>query len=118
MSSSPTKPLPIESQEASPTKKPKNWTSVSISYPRVLQTLYPSERSDGLSDQHFNLTQHPSKIEINPFSNMSLDFQITIHFQLPNNHLFHNHVKEFVKEILNDMQISLGTNLIEPIPIL
>ena len=72
--------------------------SVSISYPRVPHILYPSERSDGLSDQHLNLIQLPSEIEINPFSNMSLDFQIAIHLQLPNNHLFHNHVKSLLNK--------------------
>ena len=82
------------------------------------QTLYPSKRSDGLLGQHLNLIQLPNEIEIDPIFCMSLDFQIAIHFQLPNNPLFHIHVQELVKEILNDMNISLGTNLIEPISII
>src|ERR1700737_260028 len=101
-----------------PRKETEKLESVSISYPRVPQTLYPSKRSDGLPGQHLNLTQLPNEIEIDPITCMSLDFQIAIHFQPPNNPLFHNHVKELVKERLNDMKIPLGTNLIEPISIL
>jgi hypothetical protein len=47
-----------------------------------------------------------------------MDFHIAIHFQLPNNPLLHNHVKELVKERLNEMKIPLGIDLIEPISIL
>ena len=101
-----------------PRKEAEELESVSISYPRVPQILYPSERSDGRPGQHLNLTQLPSEIEIDPISSMSLDFHIAIHFQLPNKPLFHNYVKELVKERLNDMHILLGTNLIEPISVL
>ena len=68
--------------------------------------------------QHLNLTQLPQEIEIDPIFKLSIDFHITIHFQLPNNHLLYNHVKELVKERLNEMKIPVGTNLIEPISIL
>ena len=101
-----------------PGKEAEELERVSISFPRVPQTMYPSKRSDGLIGQHLNLTQLPSEIEVDPTTGMSLDFQVAIHFQLPNNPLFHNHVKELVKERLNVMQIPLGTNLIEPISIL
>ena len=101
-----------------PLKEAEELESVSISFPRVPQTLYPSKRRDGLPGQHLNLTQLPNEIEIDPISCMSLDFQIAIHFQLPNNPLFHNHVKELVKERLKEMNIPLGTNLIEPISVL
>ena len=101
-----------------PRKEAEELESVSISFPRVPQTLYPSKRCDGLPGQHLNLTQLPNEIEIDPISCLSLDFHIAIHFQLPNNPLFHNHVKELVKERLKDMNIPLGTNLIEPISVL
>jgi hypothetical protein len=39
-----------------PRKEAKELESVSISYPRVPQTLYPSERNDGINGQHLNLT--------------------------------------------------------------
>ena len=42
-----------------PRKEAEELDNVSISYPRVPQTLYPSERSDGIIGQHFNLTQLP-----------------------------------------------------------
>jgi hypothetical protein len=101
-----------------PRKEAEELEYVSISYPRVPQTLYPSERSDGINGQHLNLTQLPQKIEIDPISKLSKDFHIAIHFQLPNNPLMHNHVKELVQKRLDDMKIPLGTNLIEPISIL
>jgi hypothetical protein len=101
-----------------PRKETEELECVSISYPRVPQTLYPSERSDGINGQHFNLTQLPQEIEIDPISRLSKDFHIAIHFQLSNNPLMHNHVKELVQERLDDMKIPLGTNLIEPISIL
>ena len=47
-----------------------------------------------------------------------MDFHIVIHFQLFNNPLVCNHVKELVKERLNDMKIPLGTNFIKPISII
>ena len=67
--------------------------------------------------QHLNLTQLPQEIEIDPISKFSMDFHIAIHFQLPNNPLLHNHVKELFKERLIEMKIPLGTNLIDPISI-
>jgi hypothetical protein len=101
-----------------PRKEAEELESVSIFFPRVPQTLYPSERSDGIMGQHLNLTQLPQEIEIDPISKFSMDFHIAIHFQLPNNPLLHNHVKELVKVRLNEKKIPLGTNLIEPISIL
>ena len=91
---------------------------VSISFPRIPQLLYPNKRPDGVPGQHYNLTQVPSEIPTDPSTCLSLDFQISIHFQLPNTPLFHNHVKELVKNRLELMSIPLGTNLIEPISIL
>ena len=92
--------------------------SVCISFPRVPQLLYPSERADGLLGQHLNLTQLPFEIEIDPVSHLSLDFHVAIHFQLPNTPLFHNHVKQLVNDRLSTMKIPLGTHLIEPISVL
>ena len=91
---------------------------VSVSFPRIPQLLYPNKRMDGIPGQHYNLTQVPSEIPIDPSTCLSLDFQISIHFQLPNTPLLHNHVKELVKNRLEFMNIPLGTNLIEPISIL
>lgn len=91
---------------------------VSISFPRIPQLLYPSTRTDGIPGQHYNLTEVPSEIPTNPSTCLSLDFQISIHFQLPNTPIFHNQVKELVKKKLEFMHIPLGTSLIEPISII
>ena len=101
-----------------PCKEVEGLECVSISYPRVPQILYPSERSDDIMGQHLNLTQLPQEIEINPISKLSLDFHIVIHFQLSNNPLLQNHITELVKDRLNDIKILLRTNLIESISIL
>ena len=79
-----------------PRKEAEELESVSISFPRVPQTFYPSERSDGIKGQHLNLTQLPQDIEIDPISKLSKDFHVAINFQLPNNPLLHNQVKELV----------------------
>ena len=63
-----------------PRKEAEELECVNISYPRVPQTLYPSGRSNGIMGQHFNLTQLPQEIEIDPISKFSMDFHITIHF--------------------------------------
>ena len=63
-----------------PRKEAEELESVSISYPRVPQTLYPSERSDDIKGQHLNLTQLPQDIEIDLISNLSKDFHVAIHF--------------------------------------
>ena len=99
-------------------KKVGELECISVQYPKVPPTLYPSERNDGFLGQHLNPIQLSSEIEIDPISKLSLDFHIAIHFQLSNNPLLHNHVKELVKERLKDMQIPLETSLIERISIL
>ena len=101
-----------------PRKEAEELECVSISYPRAPQTLYPSERIDGIIWQHFNIIQLPQEIEIDRISKFSMDFHIAIHFQVPNNLLLHYHVKVLVKERLNEMKIPLWTNLIESISIL
>ena len=63
-----------------PRKEAEELEKVRISYPRVPQSLYPKERSDGLPGQHLNLTQLPFDIETDPISCMSLF--------LPNSHSF------------------------------
>ena len=69
-------------------KEAEELESVNISYPRVPQLLYPSERSDGLPGQHLNLTQLPSEVVIDPLFCMFLDLHIAVHFQLPITHYF------------------------------
>ena len=91
---------------------------VRISFPRIPQLWYPNVRADGVSGQHYNLTQVPFEIPTDPSTCLALDFQISIHFQLPKTPNLHNHVKELVKKILELMHIPLGTSLIEPISVL
>ena len=91
---------------------------VRISFPRIPQLWYPNARADGVPGQHYNLTHVPFEIPIDPSTCLALDFQISIHFQLPNTPILHNHVKELVKKRLEVMHIPLDTSLIEPISVL
>jgi hypothetical protein len=66
-----------------PRKEVEELESVSISYPRVPQILYPSERSDGINGQHLNLTQLPQEIEIAQFLNFLRIFTSPSIFNFP-----------------------------------
>ena len=91
---------------------------VKVSFPRIPQLWYPNVRADGVPGQHYNLTQWPFEIPTDPTTCLALDFQISIHFQLPKTPLLHNHVKELVKKRLELMHIPLGTSLIKHVSIL
>ena len=101
-----------------PRKEAEELENVTVSFPRIPQTYYPSKRDDDVIGQHLNITQIPYDIPIDPNTCLSLDFHVAIEFQLPTTLLLHNHVKELVKKILELMQIPLSTNLVEPISIM
>ena len=57
--------------------------SAKMSFPRVQQKLWPTSRPDGIEGQHINITQLPFDIEVNPKTNLSLDYHILLHFEKP-----------------------------------
>jgi hypothetical protein len=57
--------------------------SARMSFPRVQQKLWPTTRPDNTVGQHFNITQLPFDVEIDPLTHLSLDYHILLHFEKP-----------------------------------
>jgi hypothetical protein len=93
------------------------FTSV-FSYPHVGQTLFPLERPDGIDGQHFNITQLPFEVEVDPNTGLSYDYQVAIYFQKPTKQYTHEEILSLTQARLKDMRIALGTKIAEPITIL
>ena len=76
--------------------------SACISFPRVQQKLWPTTRPDGIEGQHINITQLLFDIEVNPKTNLSLNYHIMLHFEKPNHPFSQDQVmKKIVDEISN-----------------
>ena len=89
-----------------------------FSYPHVGQTLFPLERPDGIEGQHFNITQLPFEVEVDPDTGLSYDYQVAIYFQKPTKQYTHEEILNSTQARLKDMRIALGTKIAEPIAIL
>jgi hypothetical protein len=87
-------------------------------FPRVLRKLWPTKRPDNIPGQHVNLIQLPSNIEVHPMTNLSLDYQILLHFEKPTTPFTQDHIMKKVLECLSNMNIMLGDQIGEPIAIL
>ena len=64
--------IPEEAQELLTTK---------ISFPRVVQKLWPTQRQDRVEGQHVNLIQLPFDIDTNQETGLSLDYHILAQFK-------------------------------------
>ena len=89
-----------------------------FSYPHVSQTLFPLERPDGIEGQHFNITQLPFEVEVDPDTGLSYDYQVAIYFQRPTKQYTHEEILKLTQARLKDMRIALGSKIAEPIAIL
>ena len=49
-------------------------------FPFIIQEEWSNTRDDGKEDQHYNLTQVPSDVDVDEFG-FYLDYHITIHFE-------------------------------------
>ena len=87
------------------------------SFPYVPQIEWPSKREDGIEGQHFNLTQLPFDVEVDE-NGYSLDYQISIHFELSEQKWERDVIMDKVKERLNKMKIKTGELIGEPIAIM
>jgi hypothetical protein len=65
-----------------------------------------------------NITQIPFDIPTHPNTGLSLDYHITIYFEPPVIPILHDVVKALVLKRCQDMEIPLGTDLIDPVTIL
>ena len=66
------------------------------SFPRVIQKLWPTSRPDNIPGQHVNITQLPSDIEVHPMTKLSLDYQVLLHFEKPNDPFTQDHIMKKV----------------------
>ena len=88
-----------------------------FSYPHVEQTLYPLERPDGIEGEHYNITQLPFEVEIDPESDLSYNYQVAIFFQKPSRQYTHEEVLTLTQTRLREMKIPLGSKIAELIAI-
>ena len=95
----------------------KEMQSAKPSFPFVPQLEWPSKRGDGIEGQHFNLTQLPFDVEVDE-NGFSLDYQISIHFELTEIKWEKDIIMNKVKERLNTMKIKTGELIGEPIAIM
>ena len=92
--------------------------SASISFPRVQQKLWPTTRPDGIEGQHINITQLPFDIEVNPKTNLSLDYHILLHFEKRTTPFSQDQVMKKLVMRFQIMDIQLGDLIGEPIAVL
>jgi hypothetical protein len=104
--------------------KAEELCSERMSFLRVQQKLWPTTRPDGIEGQHINITQLPFDIEVNPKTNLSLDYHILLHFEKPITPFSQDQTMKkikIMKKILlrfQTMEIQLGDSIGEPIAIL
>ena len=89
-----------------------------MSFPRVMQKLWPTSRPDTAAGQHVNLTQLPSDIEVHPVTHLSLDYQVLLHFEKPSTPFTQDQIMQKVILRLSNMNILLGDQIGEPVAIL
>jgi hypothetical protein len=92
----------------------KEMQSAKPSFPYVPQLEWPSKRNDGIEGQHFNFTQLPCDVEVDE-NGFSLDYHISIHFELPKIKWEKDIIMNKVKEMLSIMNIKTGELIGEPI---
>jgi hypothetical protein len=89
-----------------------------MSFPRVMQKLWPINRPDFAAGQHINLTQLPSDIEVHSATHLSLDYQVLLHFEKPSTPFTQDQIMKKVLLRLSSMNILLGDQIREPVAIL
>ena len=93
-------------------------TTAKMSYPRVLQKLWPSLREDGIEGQHVNITQLPFDVDLNHETGLSWDYHISLHFEKPKTNFTQEQILKKVILRLEDMRIEIGSNIGEPMAVL
>ena len=99
-------------------KEAKEFLKSVLSYPHVEQTCFPLCRPDGIAGQHYNITQLPFEVEVDPDTGLSQDYHIAIYFQKPSRQCTHEEILTSTQARLKEMRIPLGTKIAEPIAIL
>lgn len=89
-----------------------------ISFPRVAQRLWPSNRGDGIEGQHANITQLPFDVDYNHYTGLSWDYHISLHFEKPKSTFTQGQITKKVLLRLQHMDIELGSDIGEPLAVL
>ena len=92
--------------------------STSMSFPRVQQKLWPTTHPDGIEGQQVNITQLPFDIEVNPKTNLSMDYHILLHFEKPTTPYSQDQAMKKLLTRFQSMEIQLGDLIGEPIAVL
>ena len=85
------------------------------SFPRALQTLYPSIHPNALPGQYYHLTQLPSHVNIDPTTGLSPTYQLVIRFDTNYKDFSKLDVQEAAASRFEVMHIPLATRFREPI---
>jgi hypothetical protein len=92
--------------------------SAMMSFPIVQQKLWPTSPPDGIEGQHINITQLPFDIEVNPKTNLSLDYHILLHFEKPITPFSQDQIMKKLTMRFQFIEIQLGDLIGEPIAVL
>jgi hypothetical protein len=89
----------------------REFHETTIAFLHIQQKRCPSKRSDGKPGQHFNLTQIPSEVGINPKTGLALYYHVAIHFEKPNIKYTPEDVMNMIMARLAKMDILLGKRI-------
>ena len=101
-----------------PKEEAEELTIVKMSYPKVLQKLWPSSREDGIEGQHVNITQLPFDVDLNHETGLSYDYHISLHFEKSKTNFTQEKILKKVILRLEEMKVELGSDIGEPLAVL
>lgn len=89
-----------------------------MSFPCVLQKLWPTIRPNNVEGQHANITQLPFDIEVNPQTKLSLDYHIILHFEKSSTSFSQEQIMKKLLLWFLDMHIPQGKQIGESVAVL
>ena len=101
-----------------PKEEAKELTTAKMSYPKVLQKLWPSSREDGIEGQHVNITQLPFDVDLNYETGLLWDYHSSLHFEKSKTNFIQEQILKKVILRLEEMKIELGSDIGEPLVVL
>ena len=101
-----------------PKEEAEELTTAKMSYPRILQKLWPSLREDGIEGQHVNITQLSFDVDLNHEIGLSWDYHIWLYFEKPKTNFTQEKILKKVILRLEEMKTELGSDIGEPLAVL
>ena len=89
-----------------------------MSFPKVVQKLWPAQRHNWVEGQHINLIQLPFNIDTNQETGLSLDYHILVQFEKPKTHFNQDQILKKALLKLQDMCIEVDGDIGEPVAVL